>query len=47
MAKGYIVSVHNKIIDEEKLKIYGANAKPALEANDGKYIARGSNISKL
>ena len=47
MAKGYIVSVHNKIIDEEKLKIYGANAKPALEAVGGKYVARGSNISKL
>ena len=47
MAKGYIVSIHNKIIDEEKLKIYGANAKPALEANGGKYLARGSNISKL
>ena len=47
MAKGYIVSVHNKIIDEEKLKIYGANAKPALEANGGQYVARGSNISKL
>ena len=47
MAKGYIVSVHNKIIDEEKLKIYGANAKPALEANGGKYVASGSNISKL
>ena len=47
MAKGYIVSIHNKIIDEEKLKIYGANAKPALEANGGQYVARGSNISKL
>ena len=47
MAKGYIVSIHNKIIDEEKLKIYGANAKPTLEANGGKYVARGSNISKL
>ena len=46
MAKGYIVSIHNKIIDEEKLKIYGANAKPALEANGGKYVAKGSNISK-
>ena len=40
MAKGYIVSIHNKIIDEEKLKIYGANAKPALEANGGQYVAR-------
>ena len=47
MAKGYIVSIHNKIIDEEKLKIYGANAKPALEANGGQYVARGSKISKL
>ena len=47
MAKGYIVSIHNKIIDEEKLKIYGANAKPALEAVGGKHVARGSNISKL
>ena len=47
MAKGYIVSIHNKIIDGEKLKIYGANAKPALEANGGQYLPRGSNISKL
>jgi len=47
MAKGYIVSIHNKIIDEEKLKIYGANAKQALEVNGGKYVARGSIISKL
>ena len=47
MAKGYIVSIHNKIIDEKKLKIYGTNAKPALEANGGQYLARGSNISKL
>ena len=47
MAKGYIVSIHNKIIDEEKLKIYGVNAKHALEAVGGKHLARGSNISIL
>ena len=47
MVKGFIVSVHNKIIDEVKLKIYGANAKPALKANGGNYVAKGSNISKL
>ena len=47
MAKGYIVSIHTKIIDEEKLKLYGVHAKSALEANDGRYVARGSNISKL
>ena len=33
MAKGYIVSIHKKIIDEEKLKLYGVHAKSALEAN--------------
>ena len=27
-------------LDEEKLKVYGANAKPALEANGGQYVAR-------
>ena len=47
MAKGYNVSIHNKIINEEKLKIYGANAKPALESVGGKHLVRGSNISKL
>ena len=47
MAKGYIVSIHKKIIDEEKLKLYGVHAKSALEANAGRYMARGSNISKL
>ena len=47
MAKGYIVSIHKKIIDEEKLKLYGVHAKSALEANAGRYVARGSNISKL
>ena len=47
MAKGYIVSIHKKIIDEEKLKLYGVHAKSALEANAGKYVARCSNISKL
>ena len=47
MAKGYIVSIHKKIIDEEKLKLYGVHAKSALEANEGSYVARGSNISKL
>ena len=47
MAKGYIVSVHNKIINEEKLIIYEAKEKPALEASGGQYVARGSNISKL
>ena len=31
----------------KKKKNYGANAKPALEANGGQYVARGSNISKL
>ena len=35
MAKGYIVSIHTKIIDEEKLKLYGVHAKSALEANAG------------
>ena len=35
MAKGYIVSIHTKIIDEEKLKLYGVHAKSALEANVG------------
>ena len=47
MAKGYIVSIHTKIIDEEKLKLYEVHAKSALEANAGRYVARGSNISKL
>ena len=47
MAKGYIVSIHKKIIDEEKLKLYGIHAKSALEANAGSYVARGSSISKL
>ena len=47
MAKGYIVSIHKRIIDEDKLNIYGANAKPALEAVREKHIARGSNMSKL
>ena len=47
MAKGYIVSIHKKIIDEEKLKLYGVHVKCALEANAVRYVARGSNISKL
>ena len=47
MAKGYIVSIHKKIIDEEKLKLYGVHAKSELEANAGRYVERGSNISKL
>ena len=47
MAKGYIVSIYTKIIDEEKLKLYGVHAKSASEANAGRYVARGSNISKL
>ena len=47
MAKGYIVSIHKKIIDEEKLKLYGVHTKSALGANAGSYVARGSNISKL
>ena len=47
MAKGYIVSIHKKIIDEEKLKLYGVHAKSALEANAGSYVARGSNICLL
>ena len=47
MAKGYIVSIHTKIIDEEKLKLYGVHSKSALEANAGRYVARGSIISKL
>ena len=34
-------------MDEETLKIYGVHAKSALEANAGRYVARGSNISKL
>ena len=34
-------------IDEEKLKLYGVHAKSTLEANAGRYVARGSNISKL
>ena len=45
MAKGYIVSIHTKIIDEEILKLYGVHAKSALEANSGRYMARGANIS--
>ena len=47
MAKGYIVSIHTKIIDEEKLKLYGVHAKSALEANAGRYVARAVSYTHL
>ena len=47
MAKAYLVAVYSKIIDPEKLKIYGEGAGPAMNANGAKPLARGSNISRL
>ena len=43
MAKAYLVAVYYKIHDEEKLKNYGADALPAMMANGGNALARGTN----
>ena len=47
MAKAYLVAVYYKIHDEEKLKNYGADALPAMMANGGTALARGTNISEI
>ena len=47
MAKAYLVAVYYKIHDEEKLKNYGADALPAMMANGGIALARGTNISEI
>ena len=47
MAKAYLVAVYYKIHDDEKLKNYGADALPAMMANGGTALARGSNISEI
>ena len=47
MAKAYLVAVYYKIHDEEKLKNYGADALPAMMANGGNALARGTNISEI
>ena len=47
MAKAYLVAVYYKIHDDEKLKNYGAAALPAMMANGGTALARGSNISEI
>ena len=39
--------VHSRFVNEENLNLYGIHAKSALEANAGRYVARGSKISKL
>ena len=47
MAKAYLVAVYYKIHDEEKLKNYGGDALPAMMANGGTALARGTNISEI
>ena len=47
MAKAYLVAVYYKIHDVEKLKNYGADALPAMMANGGTALARGTNISEI
>tara|TARA_B100001027_G_C16219455_1_gene309076 strand:+ start:659 stop:946 length:288 start_codon:yes stop_codon:yes gene_type:complete len=39
--KGYIVSVYEKIEQDEALKNYALKAKEAVEKYNGKYIVRG------
>ena len=45
--KSYLIAVYYKIHDEEKLKNYGADALPAMMANGGTALARGTNISEI
>ena len=47
MAKAYLVAVYYKIHDEEKLKNYGSDALPAMMANGGTALARGTNVSEI
>ena len=47
MAKAYLVAVYDKIHDGEKMKNYGADALPAMMANGGTPLARGSDISEI
>jgi len=41
MAKAYWVSTYHAIHDQEKFAAYAKLAKPALEGNGGRFIARG------
>ena len=48
MANAYLVANFNKVIDPEKLKIYGADALPLMMANGGeKLLAWGANITQI
>ena len=47
MAKAYVDTVYNKIIDPEKLRNYIQDSHPVMGAHGAKALAIGSNISKL
>ena len=48
MANAYLVGIYNKIIDQEKLQKYAADALPAMMANGGKKaLARSTNITQI
>ena len=48
MANAYLVAVYKKVIDQEKMQNYGADALPAMMANGWKKLhARGTNITQI
>jgi len=48
MANAYLVGIYNKVIDQEKLQKYAADALPAMMANGGKKaLARSGNITQI
>ena len=44
MAKGYWVSVYQKIIDKEKLSAYAAIGGHAVVENGGRFLVRGGQV---
>ncbi len=41
MAKGYWIAAYHAIHDEEKMQAYLGLAGPSIEANGGRFLARG------
>jgi uncharacterized protein (DUF1330 family) len=44
MAKAYWISAYRSISDPEKLAAYGKLAGPAIEAQGGRFLARGGRV---
>ena len=47
MPKAYWIAAHMDITDIDKLKAYAELAGPAIEANGGKFLARGGRVETM